>query len=264
MNVKSTVREFYDAPTGISGTVHGEGAQTPVVLLHSLAMTRAMWTPSIREMFGQDRQVILCDIPGHGGSPLRESRTIEAIADRIALALVNIGVDRASVVGASLGGCVAQALAIQHGTLVSGLGLVDTTSDYNDPDAWTARAATARREGFAAMADFQGSRWFTKDFREQHAEELDRLLRIFAQADVDAYEAICHAMGTVNLTPRLHEIVSPTAIVVGADDYATPVAHAEVIAANIAGASLTVIDAASHLGIIEKPREFYNALQHVL
>jgi 3-oxoadipate enol-lactonase len=258
------VKDIYDATSGIAGTIQGSGPKRPLVLLHSLAMNRSMWTPAILGLFGAERELVALDLPGHGASPLGDSRTIESIADRVALAMENLGIESASVVGVSMGGCVAQALAIRHGSRVGGLGLVDTTSDYGNLEAWTTRAATARSKGLAAMADFQGSRWFSKEFREQRPDELNRLLTIFIEMNLDDYETICHAMGSVNLTDRLSEITCPTAIVVGADDYATPVAHAQTLVSHIEGATLTVIDNVSHLGIIEKPVEIHSIVQRVL
>jgi 3-oxoadipate enol-lactonase len=256
------VSDFFDEDAQLAGSVIGTGS--PLVLLHSLALSRAMWTPEIIALFSADHQLITVDLPGHGESPIGDSATIEAMAERVARMLGNRGVTRTAVVGASMGGCVSQALAIGHPSLVTALGLVDTTSSYHDPESWATRAETARLKGFAAMADFQGTRWFTPEFRQSQPEQFDRLMAIFTQMDPAAYTVVCHAMGAVDLTARLPEITAQTAVVVGDEDRATPPSHAEILAAGIAGASLTVLPHASHLGIIERPREVFAALRHIL
>ncbi|MCU1477421.1 MAG: alpha/beta hydrolase [Subtercola sp.] len=254
--------DFFDTDAQLAGSVTGSGS--PVLLLHSLALSRAMWTPEIIELFSAHHQLITVDLPGHGESPIGDSATIEDMAERVALMLENRGVSRTTVVGASMGGCVSQALAIGHPNLVVALGLVDTTSSYHDPESWATRAETARVKGFAAMAEFQGTRWFTPEFRQSQPEQFERLMKIFTQMDLDAYAVVCHAMGAVDLTARLPEITAQTAIVVGAEDRATPPGHSEILATGIAGASFTVLLHASHLGIIERPREVFAALRHIM
>ena len=258
------MNDFYDSNADIAGTWHGSGSGTPVVLLHSLAMDRRMWTPSVLELFSAQRRLVVCDIPGHGASPLAGSETIEAIADRVVTMMDGLGLDTANIVGVSMGGCIAQAIAIHHGDRVHGLALVDTTSDYGDPAAWEKRARVARNDGFAAMAEFQASRWFSDGFRASQPEQIDRLLDIFSGMDIDSYESICRAMGAVALSGSLGSISAPTAVVVGDGDYATPVSHAEVLAALIPNATLHVIAGSSHLTVLERPEEVFQAIEPVL
>jgi pimeloyl-ACP methyl ester carboxylesterase len=98
----------------------------------------------------------------------------------------------------------------------------------------------------------------------QRPAELKPVLEIFTHMNLRDYEVVCRAMGTVNLTSQLHEIASPTVVVVGANDNATPIAHAEVLAANIPHASLAIFDNANHLGIIEQPAKVYGFVECVL
>ena len=258
------MKTFRDARSDIAWTSYGDPSRPPLIMLHSLAMDRTMWTSETIDLFGTDHHLVLCDLPGHGDSPLNGSATMEAIADRIADLLRSIAAERFSVVGVSLGGCVAQALTIRHPDRVRALGLVDTTSSYHDPDAWSARARKARDDGFASLAGFQASRWFTEAFRTREPHQITRLLSIFERTRIDDYEVICAAMGQFDATDRLPEISCPTSVVVGVDDYATPVAHAQILAEKIPGASLTVVEAASHLAILEQPRAVFDALAAAL
>lgn len=258
------MKTFHDERSDIAWTSCGDPSRPPLIMLHSLAMDREMWTSQTIELFGADHHLVLCDLPGHGDSPLNGSSTMEAIADRIADLLGTIAAESFSVVGVSLGGCVAQALAIRHPGRVRALGLVDTTSAYHDPDAWSARARKAHNEGFPSLAGFQASRWFTEGFRARESQQITRLLGIFERTRIDDYEAICATMGQFDATDQLSGISCPTSVVVGVDDYATPIAHARILAEKIPNASLSVVDRASHLAILEQPRVVFDALAAVL
>ncbi|MGO7939546.1 alpha/beta fold hydrolase, partial [Rhizobium ruizarguesonis] len=82
---------------------------------------------------------------------------IERFGDDIADLMGELGWSDAVVAGCSMGGCVAQAFAARHPELVRAMLLIDTTAWYgaNAPAEWRVRAAKARSEGLASMAEFQ-------------------------------------------------------------------------------------------------------------
>jgi 3-oxoadipate enol-lactonase len=157
--------------------------------------------------------------------------------------------------GLSLGGCVAQAVAIRHPALVKGLGLIDTTPWYGATavEDWEGRAQKAATEGFDSLAEFQLARWFSPAFRAQGTTVGERLLDVFRRNRVEDYVMTCRAMGAMDLRDRLPSITAPTMIFVGADDPATPPAQAEMMRQLIPGASLHVQPDCSHLSAVERP-----------
>jgi 3-oxoadipate enol-lactonase len=240
----------------LSADVHHRGRERAIVLLHSLALDRSMWEGLI-EHLPQDRAVVAPDLRGHGASPSGGSFTIEDMADDVAATVAGLGYDRVTVVGLSMGGCVAQALAVRHPHVVEGLGLIDTTAWYG-PDApaeWEARAAKARENGMASLSQFQLARWFGDDFVREHPQIGERLLRVFAGNNVDSYTASCRAMGAVDLRDAIGELDVPTVIVVGEHDPATPPEHARALHERISGSTLHVMPGTKHLTPIECPAE---------
>lgn len=237
----------------------------PIVLLHSLALDRTVWDRSV-DRLRELGDVFVCDLPGHGRSERISEITIEDMADAVAHALRESLGGPALVWGMSLGGMVAQALAVRHPGRVLGLGLADTTAWYG-PDAataWQDRAAKAQRDGFAALAGFQLARWFGPDFLAAEPAVATELLEVFQRNDIGSYVATCRAMGAMDLRASVAAITVPTRIIVGADDYATPVRHSEDLRSRIPGSSLRVLSGRSHLSAVEAPGELVAETEQLL
>jgi 3-oxoadipate enol-lactonase len=176
-------------------------------------------------------------------------------ADDLADLLAAVGWPRAVVAGASMGGCIALAFAAAYPDKVAGLGLIDTTAWYG-PDAprqWEERGQKGLHEGMASLVEFQKSRWVSDSFLAQHRGVVDAAVAVFLANDVHAYLETCRMLGAVDLRGALPGFAFPVRIVVGAEDYATPVAMAEAMRAAIPGASLRVIDGVRHLTPLECP-----------
>jgi len=243
-----------DTAVRLATVTEAEGASPAVVLLHSLALDGSMWAPLV-EHLGDARTVITMDLRGHGQSPKDASFTIEDMADDVVTTLEGLGHQRAVMVGLSLGGCVAQAVAIRHPAIVAGLGLIDTTAWYGS-DAqqhWADRASNAREHGMASLSQFQLERWFGPDFLETHREAAERLLGVFAANDLDSYVAACHAMGAFDAREALGAIRAPTVVIVGEFDPATSPEHAAEIQARVPSSVLHVVPSAKHLTPVERP-----------
>lgn len=231
----------------------GDG-DTTFVLLHSLALDRSVWDAVVAELSPR-HTVIALDLPGHGESPAGSVTSIEDMADEVAMTIEATCDAPVIVMGLSLGGCVAQAVAIRHPALIKGLGLIDTTAWYGETamSDWEGRAQKAATEGFDSLAEFQLARWFSPSFRTQETTIGERLLDVFRRNRVEDYVMTCRAMGAMDLRDRLPSVSVPTMIFVGADDPATPPPHAEAMRAALPDASLHVQPDCSHLSAVERP-----------
>ena len=97
------------------------GAGPPLVLVHGLGGSATNWC-ELAPLLGQRHRLVIPDLPGHGGSePLAAVSGLQPYADRVAAVMAHEGIDRASVVGHSLGGMVALRLALRRPELVSAL-----------------------------------------------------------------------------------------------------------------------------------------------
>lgn len=234
------------------------------VLIHSLAMDQAFWRPVAERL---DAAVLLYDCRGHGKSEKAAiPYSVGQFADDLAALIDGIGWDAALVAGASMGGCVALAFAAKYPARIAALGLVDTTAWYG-PDAprqWEERAQKALEGGLAALVDFQVTRWFGDAFRAAHPEVVSQCVATFLENDLSAYAASCRMLGAADLRPSLGRIRVPTAVLVGEEDYATPLAMAQALHKGIAGSTLAVLKNARHLTPLERPDEVAAALGRLL
>jgi 3-oxoadipate enol-lactonase len=165
-----------------------------------------------------------------------------------------------------MGGCVALAFCQRHEAQVASLGLVDTTAWYGAqaPVQWEERAQKALQGGLRALVDFQVTRWFSDEFRTAQPEAVAESVATFLRNDPQAYAASCRMLGAADLRPALAQIRVPTAVVVGEQDYATPVGMAESLHSNIEGSTLTVLHNARHLTPLEKPGEIAAELERLI
>jgi 3-oxoadipate enol-lactonase len=226
-----------------------------IVLIHSLALDRTIWDGVARSLAG-DAHVLTYDCRGHGRSSRRAiSFTPELFARDLAELLDRVGWPSARVAGCSMGGCVAQAFGGLYPSRASALGLIDTTAWYgaDGPAQWRERAENARSKGLAGLVPFQVTRWFGDKFRMEYPELVNATAAVFLANDLDSYAATCGMLGEADLRPYLPSLRMPVQVIVGEEDYATPVAHARLLHEAIPGSTLTILAGARHLTPVECP-----------
>lgn len=237
-----------------------------LALIHSLALDRSIWDGVVRELAG-DVHVLAYDCRGHGKSGKRGGPySAEQFADDLAELFDHIGWPSAAIAGCSMGGCVAQAFGGLYPARATALGLIDTTACYGADASkqWRERAANVRANGLGGMVDFQVSRWFGDQFRAEHPDLVQSATRVFLANDLEAYASTCILLGDADARPFHAAMKMPVAVIVGEEDYATPVAMARQIHEAVAGSTLTILPAARHLTPIERPKRIALDLRALL
>jgi 3-oxoadipate enol-lactonase len=233
-----------------------------LALVHSLAMDKTIWD-GVAERLVEHAEILTYDCRGHGNSGLIASHfTTDLFARDLAELLDHVGWDSATVAGCSMGGCVSQAFAGRYPVRAKALGLIDTTAWYGSdaPKNWRERAATARTRGLSGMVDFQVTRWFSDKFREEYPGQVKEMAEVFLANDVDCYAATCVMLGEADLRPFLPALRMPVAVIVGDEDYATPVSMAQHLHEAIHGSTLTIIPGGRHLTPVECPDQIADQL----
>jgi 3-oxoadipate enol-lactonase len=241
---------------GISYTLREASGQNRVVLIHSLALDRSIWDGGVDKL-AEKASVLAYDARGHGRSGrVPGPYTTEQFAHDLAELMSHVGWPSAVIAGCSMGGNVAQAFGGLYPERTAGLGLIDTTAWYGAeaPTQWRQRALTAKANGLSGIVDSQAARWFRDAFRSEQPDLVSAATRVFLANDLDCYAAACEMLGNADLRPYLQGFRMPVAIVVGEEDFATPVTAAQQLHEAIAGSTLTILKG-RHLTPIECPDE---------
>jgi 3-oxoadipate enol-lactonase len=260
MRAESTLQTFTTSD-GCAIAFRVRAARNPgaprIVVIHSLALDGSIWDGVAARLDGQ-AEILTYGCRGHGRSCRKAVPfTTDLFARDLAELLDHIGWRTAAVAGCSMGGCVAQAFAGLYPSRVGALSLIDTTAWYGPdaPKTWRERGAAARSKGLAAMTEFQATRWFGDHFRAAHPEVVQAANQIFLATDIDCYVATCRLLGDADLRHYLPALRIPVAVIVGDEDYATPVTMARQLHEAIPGSTLTILPGARHLTPIECPEE---------
>jgi 3-oxoadipate enol-lactonase/4-carboxymuconolactone decarboxylase len=233
-------------------------AHAPVVMFaSSLGTTHEMWDAQAAAFAG-DYRVLRYDHRGHGGSPVPPGPySVDELAGDVLELLEALRIDRVALVGLSLGGAVAMALALRAPERIERLVLCCTAMQFGPPETWTERAATVRAEGVEAVADAALERWLTP---EAPPAMHDRLRAMLVSTPPEGYAACAEALAGHDLRGRLGGLRMPVLAVAGEDDPAAPPEQLRAIAGEIPGARLRVIERARHIAVVERADEFNRLL----
>ena len=172
------------------------------------------------------------------------------------------------VAGASMGGCIAIAFAASYSEKLDGLGLVDTTAWYGAtaPQDWEDRARKSLDEGLKSLVGLRSGNALDSatEFREAHPDILNEVMAVFLANDIPAYAETCRMLGRCDKRAALPSIKVPTCIMVGEEDYATPIAMAQATHAAIPHSTLAVIPGVRHLTPLECPDIVQSALRGII
>ena len=240
--------------------LQGPDAGETIVLSNSLGTTQELWRrqlPALTEHF----RVLTYDHPGHGASGLPEEPcTVEAFAQALLDLLDELALERISLCGTSIGGMVGIALALEAPERVERLILSCTSAYLGGADGWAERARIVRAEGMEAIADRVVVRWFTPELPHTQPETVARFRAMLVATPPEGYARCCEALAAWDARERISEVAVRTLVVAGAEDPATPVEHAELLAARIPDARLLVLERAAHLPNVERADEFTKAV----
>ena len=254
---------------GTSFAVHTAGSGLPLVLLHGFPLDHRMW--SGQAPLAGNVRLIVPDLRGFGGSGGSVAASIAALADDVAAVLDALHVAAPAVIcGLSMGGYVAQHLAVRHPQKVAALVLVDTKLEADTPEARAARvdlAAKVGRLGPQILADAMLPRLLAAAAHDASARGSHEALlrRIIAEQPVAAIQAALAALGDrPDMTAPLRDVRVPTLLVVGSEDAITPPECLERAARIMPCTRLLIVPGAGHMTPLEAPAEFNAAVLEFL
>lgn len=223
----------------------------PAILwANSLGTDLRMWDDVVARLPGWRH--IRFDKRGHGlsATPSEPWEVSDLASDAVAL-LDHLGLARAIIAGCSVGGMVAQAVAIDHPTRTRALVLSNTAPKIGTAEAWAARIAAVQAGGMAAIVGAVMERWFAPEFRASDAAKpWETMLR---RSDPEGYAGTCAALARADFRTQVGQIACPALAIAGGHDLATPPDLVAETAAMIRKASLVTLPESGHIPAIDAP-----------
>jgi 3-oxoadipate enol-lactonase len=236
-------------------------AAAPVVMLsNSLGTRLEMWDPQMPALAGRFR-VLRYDSRGHGRSGAPPGPYSIGMLGEDALALLDaLGIARVHFCGLSKGGMVGQWLASHRGDRLLSLALCATAAHLGPAELWDQRIEQSAGEGMAALVDGVTERWFTAGWRATSRPEIEQVRAMILATPPHGYGGCCAAIRDMDQRETVRTIRTPTLIVAGADDPATPAPVMRELHGRIPGSRFVEIPQAAHLLNIEQAERFNRTL----
>jgi len=234
-----------------------EGAPM-VVLGHALGSNSNIWGYQLPLLTTRYR-VLVYDLPGHGESdpPIKQD-SFDDLANDLAELLDNAGISRATVVGLSIGGMIAQHFALRYPDRLQALVLCSTgcQTDEAVKKIFGDRIAQVREGGVESQVESSMSRWFTPQFLNDAPATIEWVKAMYRRTSPAGFINACRAIQELDTLNRLSSITAPTLLIPGELDPAFPVSVSTTMQSRIKNAELKVLAGAAHIGNVERPHEF--------
>jgi pimeloyl-ACP methyl ester carboxylesterase len=225
--------------------------QRTLVFVHGAGGSHLNWPPQLRRLAGANTYAL--DLPGRGKSEGQGRTSISAYADFLAAFLDTLGLEKAILVGHSMGGATALDFALRHPERLAGLVLVGSGARL--------RVAPAILDGIGQ--DFQATVRLICDyaFALDAPEQLKREgRRQMGQTHPDVLYGDFAACNAFDVMDRLGEIYCPTLAICGTADRLTPPKYSTYLCDHIPAAQLVLIEGAGHMVMLEQPEAVTQAI----
>ena len=249
-----------EGPRMIGTADENPRAAPALVFANSLGTDFRLWDAVVARL-GDRFRTIRFDKRGHGlSADAAEPFSIEDHVDDLAGVLDRLAVTSAVVIGLSVGGMIALGLAARRPDLVRGLVLSNTAHRIGSAEMWDARISAIRAHGLASIADAVMERWFSPEFRRDHASEVAGWRAMLSRTPAEGYVATCAAIRDGDYEAAARGVSVPTLCIAGSADGSTPPEVVARMADLVPGAFFTIVPGVGHLPPVEAPEAFANLL----
>ncbi|RPJ04338.1 MAG: alpha/beta fold hydrolase [Deltaproteobacteria bacterium] len=243
-------------------SVEDVGQGPPLVMLHPVAASGRIWWQHIPRL-AQRFRVLAVDLPGHGQSPKTEgSLSLEGMSAELYQTLQARNLLRIHLVGLSLGGMVAQILAVDHPSSVSSLTLCDTLCEIGlaQTQVLEERARAVEEGGMSALVESILDRWFSPGFSAKRPDVVAEVERLLRAADPTVNAQTWRAIARLNVVSRLPNLDLPALVINGSLDNSIPPGEGERLA-DFLKARLVELPGCAHMAPLEAPERFMDLLE---
>ena len=239
----------------------------PLVFLHGLGGDAEQWRPQL-DAFAMTHRAIAWDMPGYSDSAPLETMTIDRLVDSALTLFDRLSIGQAHLVGHSIGGIIAQALASRHPERLRSMTLVATGPASGKIDAaWRKRFIEERLgplDRGASLTELAPK--IVKGMIGDRADPkgLEQAVLSMATMSESSYRAAVTCLLDADPKTDLAGIDVPTLLIAGEKDPVVPLSAMTELASLIPGARLDILPGCGHLANLERPVEFNGSLNAFL
>lgn len=233
-----------------------EGRGDPLTLVHGVGANLQSWD-DVAARLTPHFQIVRMDLRGHGKSGRITDCTLGDLADDVRVVWDELGIRRSHLAGFSLGGLIAQSLALSDADRIDRLAIISAVAARTPEErARVAERLTLLREkGIAAITGAAENRWFTDEFRAAHPERVTARMEELLANDPASYAACYTVFSTSDLGDKVHGIRQPTLVVTGQHDVGSNTRMARFMHEQIKGSTLRILPALRHSVLVEAPEQ---------
>ncbi|QQA43481.1 3-oxoadipate enol-lactonase [Pelagovum pacificum] len=240
----------------ISGS---EDANAPtVVFANSLGTDLRIWDDVVAHL-PETLRIVRFDKRGHGLSSVPPAPyAMGALVTDAEAVCDELDVRDCVFVGLSIGGLIAQGLAVKRMDIVRAMVLSNTAAKIGTPSLWEARIEAVKAHGMDNLADGVMERWFSRRFRE--SDDLATWRQHLIDCPPEGYIGCCAAISGTDFYSSTASLRLPTLVIAGSEDKATPPDLVRETADLIPGARFELMRGSGHLPCIEHPQDYADLL----
>lgn len=231
------------------------------LFINSLGTDFRIWD-GVVDVLQNYGNILLFDKMCHGLSSISEKpyQISDYAADLLGL-MDFLKIEKAVIVGLSIGGIIAQYLSINHSERIEKLVLSNTAPKVGSTESWNTRINIVKNKGITSIADTVMKVWFSENFHQNHPNELNGYKMMLSISNVKGYIKACEALKINDLTNEIHKINLPTLCIAGTADGSTPPDLVKAMADKISNAKYILIEGVGHIPCVEVPKIVAN---HIL
>ena len=234
--------------------IDGDPDGAPVVFANSLGTDLRLWDALLPHL-PAGLKLIRYDLRGHGLSSTPPAPYSMGALIRDAEQLLDLlDVKDCVFVGLSIGGMIAQGLAVKRMDQIRGLVLSNTAAKIGTPSMWQQRIDTVNATGLESLADAVMERWFSRQFRT--TPEIAKWRNMLVQQSPVGYTGCCAAIAGTDFYTPTSGLRLPTLGIAGSEDGATPPDLVRETIGLIPGSSFSLMRKAGHLPCVEQPKDY--------
>ena len=237
---------------------HGETKNPCVILIHGLGLNKQMWQwiiPDLKKSY----YVISYDLYGHGSSSNPEKKpSLSLFSDQIADLLKLIKVEKAILIGFSLGGMICRRFAQDYPSKTDAMVILNSPYKRDEKAQSAILNRLKQLEDYGPQATVEDAliRWFSDEYRKHNPEMLNLIRSWVMKNDPEVYPKIYEvlASGLDEITAPTPEISCPVLVITADEDFGNGPKMSEAIASEIPNSNLIILNGLRHMALAEAPK----------